>query len=363
MDNARTVVSNALGESQVRWRGSLPLTVLALQSSVGNLGASSQLQKYIEEVAGEADAIIGNKIEEKDIWGSLRRCLAAIAEVQTYVLASSKEADASLKRAIKLRYGFAGFKVPACLNIGEAILICQPGGSDEMGKEITDTVLSAAHNIQDPVFCARSTARADAMIGQLWKTTGPGTSLAQIIANFVKDPFAPDFATLHRIGGGKKYPKRDDSNSKYPLPEVMKTDKGITLSKLAAEVYHCPIFELRRLNPKYQPDILLSSDKPMFIRIPDAGFAPWLAARFAAEALVLPDVRDEERVWLIKGLVPIAAPDPTALDTVLARLLLTTYPLLKAHPERDGLISALAAAAGGLHRPMGHVLPQGIILP
>lgn len=350
IDNARMIVSGALGESRVGWRGSLPLTALALQAEAGDPAARVQLQEYIGGVTQEAIFILGHQVKKDDVWGSLRRCLAAIAEAKVCVLAAISEADVSLMHAKQLRRGFAGFKVPAGLNIGEAILVCHPNGTGEMDAEITHAVLSAAHNIQDPVFCARSTARADALIEQLWKTTEPGIDLAQIISEFSKNPNGPDFAALHRIGNGQKYPDRD-RHGRYPLPAAMITDVGVTLAILAIEVYHCSPIELQRLNPEYQLDAPLPIDKPMFIRIPDAEFAPWLAARFAAESLAQPGMADDERIRLIRELAPIAAPDPTALDTVLARLLLAAHPLLKMHPERTALIAALATAAGALRQP------------
>jgi hypothetical protein len=62
------------------------------------------------------------------------------------------------------------------------------------------------------------------------------------------------------------------------------------------------------------------------VPIPDTSFAPLLAARFSAEALAQRDALGSDGPRLIKLLVPIAAADATALDTVLARLALTSRP-------------------------------------
>jgi hypothetical protein len=58
------------------------------------------------------------------------------------------------------------------------------------------------------------------------------------------------------------------------------------------------------------------------VNIPDPGLSPLLAARFAARALADRSLTDDERKRAIRTLVPAAAANPTALDVVLARLLL-----------------------------------------
>ncbi len=75
-----------------------------------------------------------------------------------------------------------------------------------------------------------------------------------------------------------------------------------------------------------------------------------MAARLAAEALVSPSVPDDESVFLIQSLVPLAARNPTVLDTVLARLLPAAY---RSNPQSLAdaqLMEALAdAVASGRH--------------
>ena len=76
----------------------------------------------------------------------------------------------------------------------------------------------------------------------------------------------------------------------------------------------------------------------MPLNMPDPGFPPRLAARFAAEILADPTRSPQERIQRIRALVPVAAVDPTALDAVLGRLVLATamaspndIPLLEAY--------------------------------
>jgi hypothetical protein len=50
--------------------------------------------------------------------------------------------------------------------------------------------------------------------------------------------------------------------------------------------------------------------------------------------------------------VPIAVLNATALDTVLARLVLAAYPLLQQHPNQAGLLEAPGALDQALADPL-----------
>jgi hypothetical protein len=67
-----------------------------------------------------------------------------------------------------------------------------------------------------------------------------------------------------------------------------------------------------------------------------------LAARLAAANLVDPTLDAAQRIESIQALVPVAAANPTALDTVLTRLLLATLP---ADPARLDALLDLAEKA------------------
>jgi hypothetical protein len=82
---------------------------------------------------------------------------------------------------------------------------------------------------------------------------------------------------------------------------------------------------------------VLDDKTPIFV--PDAGFACLLAVCLAARALA-DDSLDEERTAFIRALVPVAANNATALDTVLSYLLLPTRP----HNAR--LLEEVAREAG-----------------
>jgi len=62
------------------------------------------------------------------------------------------------------------------------------------------------------------------------------------------------------------------------------------------------------------------------VTIPDPEMLPLIAARLSAEVVADGKLSDEERVRLLQALVPVAAQNLTALDAVLARLLLVSSP-------------------------------------
>lgn len=119
------------------------------------------------------------------------------------------------------------------------------------------------------------------------------------------------------------------------LPEeVRRADTLAALSK----IYHRPIAEIQHINPGVETDQPLAPGT--LVNIPDPGFATWIAARLSAELLVESSLADQERTELLQLLVPIAIPNPTVLDLVLARLLLAI------RPADAALLDALERIAG-----------------
>jgi hypothetical protein len=77
------------------------------------------------------------------------------------------------------------------------------------------------------------------------------------------------------------------------------------------------------------------------VNVPIAEMVPLLAARFAAETLATGQLTATRRTALIQSLVPLAASNLTALDTVLARLLLSAKDVPLELPD---ILSAVAPA-------------------
>jgi hypothetical protein len=136
------------------------------------------------------------------------------------------------------------------------------------------------------------------------------------------DANTPEFAALHLVG--ETYPERAQDRIRVPLPPRVLDAR--TPAALATDVFECPLSELIRLNAGrgWEADTVL--DDGTEVHIPDSDLAPMLAARLAAEALVVPNLSATERTTIIQRLVPPALENPTALDTVLGRLLLAARP-------------------------------------
>jgi hypothetical protein len=250
--------------------------------------------------------------------------------VHGHVLGQAGEATGLLAQALALPFGFAGYQAPSSLTLAEANRICRPH-EPVASMAAVEAARRAAHNIQEPGFCARTTARVNAMLERWWAQ--PLTDLAGIISRFTDDPYSSEFSPLHRVG--EEYDERSRGDDRLEIPDtVLGAD---TLTRLALDVYHVSASETLRLNQGLAADEALPTGT--LVAVPDAKFAALLAARFAAEALVHDGLTTAEREALIRRLVPIAAGNPTALDTVLARLLLAT------RPEAPNVLDTIAAVA------------------
>jgi hypothetical protein len=258
----------------------------------------------------EQNAFFQRRAEEKDTWGSEKRLLAALAETYTVrVSGGATTAFGLLDMALRLPYGYAGFQAPACLTLAESARICNA----PVAQQALDSALAAAHNVQDPAFCLRTTARVNALRERWWQT--PIVNLGQVIERFVADPRSAEFSALHHVG--ETFVFREISPSSVNLPVAVRT--ASTLEQLAT-AYQVPLDELRRLNPHPPVDVPLAAGES--VNLPDPGLTPLLAAFFAGQALALGG-----GPRLTQQLVPLATSNMTALDTVLGRLLLACGPL------------------------------------
>jgi hypothetical protein len=143
--------------------------------------------------------------------------------------------------------------------------------------------------------------------------------LAKEVACFAREALAPKFAPLYEVG--ENYAYRPVDPFSLPLPDYLRTAN--TINDLSA-IFLQPLRALQELNPGLDPDEALPSGTRL--RIPDRTFGPHLAAYFSAAALAGTSLTVDQRVTLIKSMVPIAQPNPTALDAVLSRLMLATLP-------------------------------------
>jgi len=201
--------------------------------------------------------------------------------------------------------GFAGYQAQACLALAETIHVVGDGGDRPAALE---SAQGAAHNVQDVSFCARVTARVNAMRRHWW-TPFVLEQRARQLGDGVP---RREFAALHRVG--HRYPGRRAGALLWPA--WAEDDRSF---QSLARLYQRPKDDFLRLNG---PDRPLAADEEA--AVPDRGFVPHLAARLAAEVLaeaghgpLTPD-----RLQLLRALVPRAIASPTALDAVLQRLVL-----------------------------------------
>jgi hypothetical protein len=328
-DYARRLATAALAATPVRFREGLRVTLVGLRARSGDSDAVQQLEILVRQ-AREAAAAIHQERWLSDSWGHHARRLAALAEVHANALGREAEATDVLNQAITLPFGFAGYQAPASLTLAEANRICRPHDRSASMAAV-EAARRAAHNIQEPGFCARTTARVNAMIERWW--TPKFTDLEVTVPRFADDPYAAEFSPLHRVG--ETYDERSASEVRLEIPDTVLSAN--TLTGLAHDVYRVSVAETRRLNQTFAADEILPTGT--VVAVPDSKFAPLLAARFAAEALVQDGLRPTTRVELIRKLVPIATDNPTALDVVLMRL------LLAASPAAQNVLDAIASVA------------------
>jgi hypothetical protein len=329
------MASTALSGSVLEFQEALPLTTLGLQAQAGDSQSLRELEESRDEAVREAQSLLHGR-GQGDTWGRYKRRLAALAEAFSVLFDNRVEALNLLGLASSLPYGFAGFQSPACLSLAESIRICSPGNTHDI-QTVLDASRRAAHNIQDATFCARLTARYNAMAGRWWQQSGSMPDLEQIIERLHQNPSDPEFSARHIVG--EPYQYRSPGAERLPLPVWAR--EADTLAALA-QLYQRPLSEFQRLNSErgWQADEHLPPGTE--INVPDAGFATHLAVRFAAEVLADDSLSTGDRVSLLQSLVPLAAPNSTALDGMLSRL------FLAARPMDSALLENIGEAARGI---------------
>jgi hypothetical protein len=313
----------ALAPNRGEFRENLGLMTLALRTLAGETGIREQLERNhaeaLEAVSAmpTIDAGAGQR-GQGDTWGIHRRRLGAFAEAFARLADGGTTSEALITRALGLRYGFAGFNAPACLALAEAIEVSSPGIG--FVARALAAARTSAHNIQDSTFCARTTARVTAMSSRWWGV--PPAAIFDVVGaakRLAEEPSAPEFAAQHVVG--ETYCERVPETT-TPLPDQLL--KASSLTQLA-EIYQRPLEEFLRVNSGRGWEAEQSLSPGTVVNVPDPGFPPLLASRFAARALADRSLSEEQQRASIRLLVPIAAADATALDAVLSRLVFTTH--------------------------------------
>lgn len=269
---------------------------------------------------------------DRDSLGFYKRQLATLVQVYCCLLQGKKTIASEMLELAKepKLSGFAGFQAPAYLVLAEAFYIyschCFYLNFYRDIEFCLNRAREASHNIQDARFCAKATSRCNAMQHRWWDL--PTSELpfsiddiSETVDRICKNSASPEFAALHRVG--EDYSSRTAGQNKLPLPDWLR--QANTLEAIA-QIYQKSVVELQRFNS----DQGWAVDTPLplgtWVNIPDLGFVNLLTGRLSAEILVHRRFLDGDTVRLIQALVPLAAANPTVLDTVLSRLLLAARP-------------------------------------
>jgi AAA ATPase-like protein len=296
------LAGGAFAPSPVRFADALPLSITARRLREGGPGPDLASWRHLDV---ELAAAITNE-RTSDRWSHHRRRLAAHAE-EAAVSGDMVGAAEVLDLAIGLPLGFAGYQSPANLLLAESNLIARPGDLPSRQRAI-DAALSGAHNVQEPSFCARTTAGVTAI--SEWWIRGPG-DVEDLVDRFTRNPADKEFAAVHLVGDS--FSRRDRSNH-LPIDSVT---FATTLEDLALRVYQLPVTSFEAVNPRIPRDLQL--DVGTRVAVPDHGFLPLMATWLSAQ-VVAAGLDAETSARLLARLVPIASANPTLLDTVLARL-------------------------------------------
>ena len=306
---AAKVAAAALSPSKLEFQEGVAIMALALLAQADPAAARPKLDAYSAAVVAIAQTLEHGP--RGDSWGSYTRRLAALALAYRLLDDPARSHD-MIAQARRLHYGFAGFQSPAWLALAETMRIC--GEPPPEIEAVLEAARLSAVNVQDVVFCAQTTARWQALRRNGWDAALDRPGLIAAIDDLRQGRRGERFAALHVIG--ETYRGRGDETGDSEMPHWVRNAR--TLADLAV-LHGRPLPDLQRLNPGLAPH----QDLPegTLIRLPDPGLAAQIAARLAAEALALPGTAPVHRVQLIQALTPIALPNPTALDTLLERLL------------------------------------------
>jgi len=318
------IAEGALSEEGVEFGECVPISRTAVQAS---LGAPMDMEAFrsASEAALKDGVALHNTRGESDSWGSYRRRYGVYAEGFGRAIGDRKFAIEILTRGLDLPHGYAGFTAPAALTLAESarVVLGEARGEEVVPLETIigralEAAQEAAHNVQDPTFCARSTSRVNAMRRNWWHIppSGMDLNIRETLEHFLHDPGDPEFSALHLVGW--EYQNRNEMRGSLRLPARMRD--AASLRELAT-IYQRPLLDLHIINPEVE-----DSDQPLApgteVRVPDPGFVALLAGRLAAELLSAPELAPMERIRGIQALAPLASRNETALDTVMGRLLL-----------------------------------------
>lgn len=333
-ERLKRLLGVALMSGGSEYREGAPLFASALLERM----RGANVRAVVDAYSGSAHASIEKLRQTRganDSWGIHRRRLIALMELEALGLGDQARSQRILKEIrefdqSRVLEGFAGFQAPAMARLADALVASGIAQGDEVASTIT-TALMIAHRIQDFRFCARITARCQTL--QRWHAMQLSASvLEEVVERFARAPLDAEFAADHVIGDAYKY-RNHGSPETLPIQEAQAAN---TLEKLA-DVFQRPAVTFMKLNPGY----LLADEIPAgtTVKVPDPGLAPLLAVHYSARALGRPGVAGN-RAALVRSVVPMAAENATALDSVMG------YLLVAANVEETVVMEKIAGELG-----------------
>ena len=317
MARLERILSVALMSGGAEFCESAPLMAAVLVEKASGSTGRTVLDEY-SRAAGELLAALQNVRGANDSWSLHRRRLLARLEANALIVGDATAARDVFDEIDALEHaggqasvlgGFAGFQAPAVARYADALLATQI--APERINDIAKKSVFIAHRIQDYRFCARMTARCQTLLRWHHTTFSP-EDLERVIDRFASASEDVEFAADHTIGD--KYEFRDrDAPGKLPIEQAQRAN---TLDALA-DVFQRPVGAFLRLNPAFALGATI--DGETLVKVPDPGLAPALAIHLAARVLKEPALEDK-RADLIRRLVPHAAANATAFDTMLSYL-------------------------------------------
>jgi hypothetical protein len=310
------VISAALAPGGAEFTEALGIVLAGQKARLQGKDGRTYLETRLTYARNRA-SMLGEDRGFNDVTGAHKRRFTALALAYRLLPGEKNQVEDLLRQAYYLPRGYAGFMVPAWLNLAETIRIT--GYEPIPLAYALEQAEIAAHHIQNAGFCARTTARVRAIRHRWWDLPAD-QDLESLITNFVGNPFAVEFAPIHRIG--EQYNYRTVTDAKDELPQTLRGARS--LGQISWVMGFKP-GALVKLNHKRGWDERGDLPTDADVSLPDPGFAPWLAARLAAEVAVRP-FPSRRKQALIQSLVPVAVSDRTALDTILARLVYAAAP-------------------------------------
>ncbi len=339
------IATAALTPASAEFEEVLPLAVRGWRAHHGDLAAATELETTRQQLA-QISAGLRPDEGRTDSWSHYQRRASALAEVFAVARDRRSDADALLRLARELPKGFAGYRAPSALTLAESILIAS---GDAAARDAALTSAQAAsHRIQDHRFCLQMTAMVNAVRSRWSDMTG--VDLEATIERFLDDPLAAEFCAIHRVLEQFEYRAEDQHYFQaLPIPESVRQAK--TLGEIAA-IFEYETDELITVNKwiwAATPAAVLNEvlQKDDEVNIPDPDFVPILAARFAAQAMAAAGLTADARTRMLQRLVRMALPNPTAADTVLGRLILSTLDRQEPLPAMLRDLQLPDSAAGG----------------